>query len=71
MPTLPDPFALNRLETQPSSAVASYRGGQTGAALSQMGGAIANQGNNMQYVVARQQESSPRPWGCFSSSHRA
>jgi hypothetical protein len=56
MPTLPDPNAINRLSAQPGSSVATYRGGQTGAALTQLGGAIANQGNNLQYVVARHQD---------------
>jgi hypothetical protein len=56
MPTLPDPNAINRLSAQPLSGVATYQAGQTGAALAQLGGAVANQGNNLQYVVARQQD---------------
>lgn len=56
MPQLPDPNALNRLSANPSSAVASYRPGQVGAALEKLGGTIANQGNNLQYVVAREQD---------------
>jgi hypothetical protein len=56
MPTLPDPNAINRLSAQPLSGVATYQAGQTGAALAQLGGAAANQGNNLQYVVARQQD---------------
>ena len=56
MPTLPDPNAINRLQANPSSAVASYRPGATGQALEGLGKVIENQGNNFQYVVARQQD---------------
>lgn len=56
MPQLPDPNALNRLSVQPSSSVATYRGGQVGDALEKLGGVVANQGNNLQYTVARQQD---------------
>ena len=56
MPTLPDPNAINRLQANPNTNVASYRPGQTGAALEHLGGVIATQGNNLQYVVARQQD---------------
>lgn len=56
MPTLPDPTAINRLSANPNTNVASYRPEQTGAALEHLGGVIATQGNNLQYVVARQQD---------------
>lgn len=56
MPQLPDPNALKRLSAQPSTTVANYRPGQVGQALEQLGNAAANQGNNLQYVVARQQD---------------
>jgi hypothetical protein len=56
MPQLPDPNALNRVAAQPSTTVANYRPGQVGQALEGLGGAVANQANNLQYVVARQQD---------------
>jgi hypothetical protein len=54
--TLPDPTAINRLSAQPNTSIASYRPGQTAAALEHLGSAIANQGNNLQYVMAREQD---------------
>ena len=56
MPQLPDPNALNRLSANPGTTVATYTPGQVGAALEKLGGTVANQANNLQYVIAREKD---------------